>query len=67
MCKVLIADDHPLFRDALKTALAVSVEGSIPIEASNFDEAIAAVRAHGDVDLALLDLSMPGTTGSSET
>jgi DNA-binding NarL/FixJ family response regulator len=65
MCKVLIADDHPLFRDALKTALAVSVEGSIPIEASNLDEAIAAVRAHGDVDLALLDLSMPGVNGFS--
>ncbi|UEM05519.1 response regulator transcription factor [Skermanella rosea] len=65
MCKVLIADDHPLFRDALKTALSLSVEGSLPTEASNLEEAIEAIRAQGDFDLALLDLSMPGVNGFS--
>ncbi|EWY36353.1 transcriptional regulator [Skermanella stibiiresistens SB22] len=65
MCKVLIADDHPLFRDALKTALSLSVEGSLPVEASNLEEAIDAIRSQGDFDLALLDLSMPGVNGFS--
>src|SRR5690242_18352096 len=65
MSKVLIADDHPLFRDALKSALSFTFEDSETVEAANLDEAIDAVRQNGDFDLALLDLSMPGVNGFS--
>jgi DNA-binding NarL/FixJ family response regulator len=63
MCKVLVVDDHPLFRDALKTALAVAFEKCEPVEAANLDEAAKALRDESDVELVLLDLSMPGVNG----
>jgi DNA-binding NarL/FixJ family response regulator len=65
MWKVLVVDDHPLFRDALKTALAVAFDASETVEASSLDEAVEAVRRAPDLDLALLDLNMPGSSGFS--
>ena len=61
----VIADDHPLFRGALKEAL-VSLGGVAAIhEAGDFDSAKALLLANEDVDLVLLDLSMPGASGLS--
>ncbi|QPC86755.1 response regulator [Mesorhizobium sp. NBSH29] len=63
--RFLIADDHPLFRGALKQALfGISQTGDI-LEAGDFDHAKALIAAHDDLDLVLLDLSMPGTSGLS--
>jgi len=63
MTRVLIADDHPLFRVALKDTLSY-IEADFAItEASTFDE--AQKLTDDDLDLILLDLSMPGTTGFS--
>lgn len=56
----LIADDHPLFRDALRTAvLRVWPDAQIH-EADNIQTLYDLVREQGDADLLLLDLSMPG-------
>lgn len=61
----VIADDHPLFRGALKEAIAGI--GSAPAihEAGDFESTKALVVANEDIDLVLLDLSMPGASGLS--
>lgn len=59
---IIIADDHPLFRGALKQALAMD-EGARIIEAGDFIEARKAAAANPDADLMMLDLAMPGASG----
>lgn len=64
-CKFVIADDHPLFRGALKQALAgVEGENSV-LEAGDFDSTKALIAENDDADLLLLDLTMPGASGLS--
>ena len=61
----VIADDHPLFRGALKEALAGLGGGATIHEAGDFESAKALVLGNDDIDLVLLDLSMPGASGLS--
>ncbi|NGY04185.1 LuxR C-terminal-related transcriptional regulator [Solimonas terrae] len=63
--KLLIADDHPLFRIAISHALQGMLAGSAPVEASSLRTLEEAVHAHADLDLVLLDLHMPGARGFS--
>ena len=63
--KFVIADDHPLFRGALKQALAGIADVATILEAGDFEATKALVAANEDVDLVLLDLSMPGASGLS--
>ena len=63
--KIVIADDHPLFRGALKQALSVLGEHTQIIETGDFESTKAAVASHDDIDLVMLDLSMPGASGLS--
>lgn len=61
--RVLIADDHDLVRDALKQVLS-GLEGEVEVlECSSFPEAMALAEQDGILDLAVLDLQMPGMTG----
>ncbi|MCV6612676.1 MAG: response regulator transcription factor [Amphritea sp.] len=61
--KIIIADDHPLFRAALKQAVTQAVPGVEIVEADTLEAVQSAVDNHSDADLVLLDLHMPGTNG----
>ncbi len=63
--RIIIADDHPLFREALKLAIAQALPGAIAFEVDSVDTLLAALNEHPDVDLLLLDLGMPGAHGFS--
>src|SRR6187431_1413421 len=61
----VIADDHPLFRGALREAVTGLFADAAIAEAGSFDDAVALLDKGGDVDLVLLDLTMPGVRGFS--
>ncbi|RYE60451.1 MAG: response regulator transcription factor [Oxalobacteraceae bacterium] len=63
--RLIIADDHPLFRDALRGAMVNVVDTTTVEEAGSFDELTRKLEKDSDVDLILLDLSMPGISGFS--
>ena len=65
MPKLLIADDHPLFRDALKRAVLQALPDATLREADGVTSLHAVVDAHPDLELLLLDLHMPGAIGFS--
>jgi DNA-binding NarL/FixJ family response regulator len=58
--RFLIADDHPLFRDALRQVISARFGDGRIDEAGTFEEVVACLGADDDVDLILLDLAMPG-------
>jgi DNA-binding NarL/FixJ family response regulator len=62
---IIIADDHPLFRDALRQAVAGMDGRWIVEEAGDFAAARAAAGEHPEADLMLFDLAMPGVSGFS--
>ncbi len=63
--RFVIADDHPLFRGALKEAVA-NLYGAVQIyEAGSFDELQTLLDREAEMDLVLLDLAMPGVRGFS--
>jgi DNA-binding NarL/FixJ family response regulator len=61
--RFLVIDDHPLFREALQSALRLSDPDAEILEATSIEGALDMLDANPDFDLALLDLSLPGTTG----
>jgi DNA-binding NarL/FixJ family response regulator len=63
--RILIADDHPLFRGALRQALAPVAAQLEIAEAGDLNAASAHLANHPDTDLILLDLTMPGVRGFS--
>src|SRR3974390_223101 len=63
--RLVIADDHPLFRGALRAAVSALFPNAEITEAGTFDEAVNLLERGTEVDLVLLDLSMPGTRGFS--
>lgn len=60
---VIIADDHPLFRTALKQAINECINSPNMLEADNFGELIKAIEAHESLEIVFLDLHMPGNNG----
>jgi DNA-binding NarL/FixJ family response regulator len=63
MIRLLIADDHLLFRQGLRRLLEDEADLEVVAEAANCAEVVDAVRNHR-VDVAVLDLTMPGRSGS---
>ena len=64
--RLVIADDHPLFRGALREAVTGLLFERVEIaEAGSFDEVTKLLEDNGDVDLIMLDLAMPGVRGFS--
>jgi len=61
----VIADDHPLFRGALREAVTGLVARAEIAEAGSFDDVATLLDKSGEVDLILLDLTMPGVRGFS--
>lgn len=60
MITLLIADDHPLYRDALRGALSLSLPALTLLEAGDLTSTVDMLNEN-DVDLLLLDLHMPGS------
>jgi DNA-binding NarL/FixJ family response regulator len=60
--RVLVADDHPLYRDALRNLVCAAFDD---VEVSECEDIASALRClrEGTVDLVLLDLSMPDADG----
>ncbi len=63
MPSLLIADDHPLFRAALRQAARDALGDVELFEAGNLEAVLAILDAQPQVDLVLLDLHMPGNHG----
>lgn len=63
--RIVIVDDHPLFRGALNQALSASLEAAEIVEAGSLDELTTKLASGIEMDLILLDLSMPGVQGIS--
>lgn len=60
--KILIADDHPLFRQGLKNAFGDTSDIEVVTEVDNSNDILGKVREH-NLNLVLLDISMPGKGG----
>ncbi len=61
--QLLVVDDHPLFREALITAVGLAYPSSRCTEACSLEEAIALLECEANFDIALLDLDLPGVSG----
>ncbi|MFP4537340.1 MAG: response regulator transcription factor [Dichotomicrobium sp.] len=62
---LIVVDDHPLFRDALKQILRGSIPGLQVSECGSFDDLARTIESGTEVDLVLLDLALPGADGLS--
>ncbi|MBL1088549.1 MULTISPECIES: response regulator transcription factor [Streptomyces] len=62
MIRVLLAEDQSMVREALAALLSLEADLEVVAQAARGDEVVATARAH-DVDVALLDIEMPGLTG----
>ncbi len=62
---VIIADDHPLFRDALKQTLGSALPGASITEVGSVEKLFEALHQNANADLILLDLKMPGEGAAS--
>jgi len=61
--KVVIADDHPLFRTALKHAIGECLPNEITLEADNFGDLLTIIEQNNVLEIVFLDLHMPGNDG----
>lgn len=60
MYQILIADDHPLFRDAFADVVEQAFVGSSLLQAEDFSTCLQVAQASPELDLIVLDLHMPG-------
>jgi DNA-binding NarL/FixJ family response regulator len=60
MYRIVIADDHGLYRRGLRLALLAGIPGAEILEAACFDAVVNLLEEQASIDLAILDLNMPG-------
>ncbi len=63
--RVLIADDHPLYCDALRAVVPQACPGALMSEAGSQAEVLEAITSDASFDVVLLDLNLPGAVGLS--
>ncbi|UYV18443.1 response regulator transcription factor [Halomonas qaidamensis] len=63
MYSLLVADDHPLFRDALHAVISAGLTSAQLLESDSLAAAIHTIDNHDELDLLLLDLSLPDADG----
>jgi DNA-binding NarL/FixJ family response regulator len=63
MVKILIVDDHPLYREGLSATLARRVPDAEVLGAANVAEGLAVLDSNPGVDLVLIDIHLPGLDG----
>jgi len=63
MYNILVADDHPLFRDAISSVIRSQFTNSTVLEAEDLYAALTIAQDNPDLDMILLDLNMPGMDG----
>lgn len=63
MYNILVADDHPLFRDAISGVIRCQFVNSSVLEAEDLDSAMTIAQQNPELDMILLDLNMPGMDG----
>lgn len=61
---ILLADDHALFRDGIRYVLQTLDDEVTILDAASFPEALRHAEEHPQIDLALIDLNMPGGDGA---
>ena len=61
--KILVAEDHPLLREALAYVLRELDSEVCVVEAANGEEVVRLTAGHADLDLVLLDICLPGVRG----
>jgi DNA-binding NarL/FixJ family response regulator len=61
--KILIVDDHPVFRDGISALLTQDSLDAVVLQAGSGAEALMRVNEHADLDVVLLDLMLPGAGG----
>lgn len=61
--KILLVDDHALFREGMRYVLQQLSDAVTILEGGNFQEALMLAGQHPELDLVLLDLHMPGSDG----
>ena len=63
MYKIIVADDHPLFRDAVINIISKTFPSAEIFESEDINSTLVFVKENTDIDLILLDLNMPGMSG----
>ncbi len=62
---LMVADDHPLFREAIGAVIEAGLPGCRLLEADSLARALHQAQCHPDIDLLLLDLDLPNAEGLS--
>lgn len=65
MHRLLVADDHPLFREAIVGVIAAGLEATEVLEAASLAETLRLAETNEALDLVLLDLGLPDADGLS--
>ena len=64
--RIIVADDHPMFREAMLRTVQRLLPDALVQEAGDLDGVLARIREDGEIDTLILDLRFPGLTCMSQ-